>query len=211
MKFGLRNLILLVTFIAVLLGLVQNGNQMLGRHLLIAALVFGSSFALGSAFAPWKKIRLWCGAGGLLGAMAYGLIAFCLKVYIYRTPSHLLLQIITVPLEVDSSYMQLWYRESGVVLLASGFVGAAIGPLLILVMQKHELSENDNANRNISCVLLGLAALCYFLAVADRWQGNYLLSNWMQIFFAILLVFVVFTIPWVGKHFQSLNEAEDIS
>ena len=201
MKFGLRNLILLVTLIAVLLGLFQNGNKMLGRHLLIATMVIGGAVVMGSIMRSWKKVRLWCAIGGLSGAINYGFIAFCLKDYFYRLPYYMVL-FRNMPNGFGNALTQLWWREAVAITIASIFIGASIGPFLILVFKKHDLSEEEKTNRNITGVLLGLMALCYFLAVADQWYEDFLQSNWIRLFFAILVVFVLFTLPWVGKHFR---------
>ncbi len=209
MKFSIRDLLLLVTLVAVSLWAFSGSNKFLGRHLVFASLAIAMTVFAGCLIRDRYEIRLRCAIGGFIGALIYWFIAYVQIDKLFDVPLGSRLNPIVDPQELFLARSHILWSEMMWLAPLALALGATVGPLVVIELRRHEPCENNQINRNISRVLLGLMALSYFMAVVDVWRGNYLKSHWISILSLVALVFVLFTFPWVGSHFKSLQSTAE--
>jgi hypothetical protein len=210
MKFGIRDMLLLVTFIAVLLWLFSGNNKIVGRHLLWASLVLASSIGIGLLLTSWSDIRMRCAIGGLLGALVYVLVSWILIDQLIDIPifDRIALQESRLTIGDASEIRIHTFGIEAICLVPLGIAaGATVGTFLIFALRQTGLGETDRTNRNISAVLLGLVCLAWLLAVIDGWLSNYLDSPWIGICGLLALVFALFTFSWLGDYIKAKSKS----
>jgi len=205
MKFGIRDLMLLVTLIAILLWLFSGNNKDVGRHILCALFVLACSVSSGLVFRHWNEIRLRCAIGGLVGACLYCLLSWILMDQFIDIPAIRRIKLSIADM-TEMRYHIFTIEAMCLVPLAIA-MGATVGPFLIFVLRNRKLNENDRTNRNISGVLLGLIVLAWLLGVIDEWNSNYLDSHWLGICGVLALIFVLFTFSWIGEYIKTVSKA----
>lgn len=210
MKFGIRDMLLFVTFIAVVLWLFSGNNKIVGRHLLWASSVLAGSIGIGLLFPSWKEIRLRCAIGGLLGAIGYVLLSWIFINQFIDLPifDRIALQEGGLTTGDEREIRLHIFGVEAICLVPLAIAtGATVGTFLIFVLRKAEFSETEQTNRNISAVLLGLVSLAWLLAVIDGWLSNYLDSRWIGLFGLLALVFALFTFSWLGEYIKAKSMA----
>ena len=220
MKFGLRDMLLAFSTVAILIVMLSGNHhqQSMGRHLLYVVSVILPSFFFGHWFSrpkeaagtlrDWRYLRLCCAIGGLVGAVFSTTAVWLLREQLIKTPPF-------TPQFDFSTNHAYWYtvlrREVLCLLPLSLALGATVGPLLILCWRKVDFDDQDQRNRNTSLVLLGVVVLSWLLAAIDGWQRSYLGSHWLKITALLIPVLILFTYWWIEKLFRSLNRSSGSS
>ncbi len=206
MKFGIRDLLLLVTWIAVLFWAFSSHSKPLGRQLLCASLAICAAVLAGDLGKHQFATRLRCAIGGVIGGAIYSCFAYFMMRRLFDVPVFYRLGPFFDADSIIAALSRKYWSELTWFMPLSAALGASVGPLFLIHSRRHKLSENHQTNRIISLVILGLIMLSYFLAAVDNRSPNSMDSNWMTVFLLLMLVFVLFTFSWTGEHFESLSD-----
>lgn len=210
MKFGIRDLLLFVTFVAVLLWLFSGHNKIVGRHLMWASMVLAGSITAGLLFRQWSEIRMRCAIGGLIGAILYAILSWILIDKFFDIPifDRIALQRGSLNIWDEKKILFRMFQIEAICLVPLAIAaGATVGSFLIFLLRRFKLGETETTNRNISTVLLGLVSLAWLLAVIDGWNSNYLNSRWIGLCGLLALVFALFTFSWLGDYIKAKSLA----
>jgi hypothetical protein len=196
MKFGIRDLLLLLTWIATTFW-AFSFNKTLGRHFLLLTLSLSTATIFGLVL-KGDRVRTRCAIGSFVGTSIYGIVAYFLNDWMFEVNPYISKQTL-FPDALPADF----------ICLAAFSVPffSTLAPFLIVHIEKHELTEEKKIDRTMSGWLLIALGICYLMLVLDGWRMRYLESHWMTVFLLLSGLFVMTTLPWTGKHFESIRIA----